>query len=272
MALMLLSMNATGVTVGNGQLILHILPVLLTALLLLDQRRDEWGRDLLVAVLVLMALVKPTVSAPFIWLVLFIPGRLRPALLVIAGYIALTIFAASFQLGVSSLLASWPGRVSSRVSDVVASEGYANVHMFLSSLGLQAWTTPASFLVLAALGIWTFSNRQADIWLLVGVVALVARFWTNHRMYDDVLILLSELALFRVVKRGPYTGSAVAAGVLLGVTVLAMLAPARLLLLPAPWGLLFTGGRGLIWLVVLVFLITCVKRGANVTPAVAIGN
>jgi hypothetical protein len=47
-ALMMLSMNALGVTIGNGQLGLHILPPLLTAVLLLKQARRGWATDLLV--------------------------------------------------------------------------------------------------------------------------------------------------------------------------------------------------------------------------------
>jgi hypothetical protein len=44
-----------------------------------------------VAVLILVALVKPTFSVPFLWLVLFLPGTLQPALFIVLGYIALTM-------------------------------------------------------------------------------------------------------------------------------------------------------------------------------------
>jgi len=76
-------------------------------------------------------------------------------------------------------------------------------------------------------------------------------------MYDDLLILLPEIALFRIAKRGPsLDGSDVVAGLLLSLTVSSLLIPARLLQDSLPlWSLLFTGGHVVIWLAVLVFLI-----------------
>jgi hypothetical protein len=41
------------------------------------------------------------------------------------------------------------------------------------------------------------------LWLLLGVTALVARFWTYHRWYDDLLILLPMIALFRIAQQRP---------------------------------------------------------------------
>ena len=44
-----------------------------------------------------VALIKPTIAAPFFWLLLFLPKSLRPALLVSACYVGLTLLAAVFQ-------------------------------------------------------------------------------------------------------------------------------------------------------------------------------
>ncbi|MGH7960477.1 MAG: glycosyltransferase 87 family protein, partial [Candidatus Binatia bacterium] len=77
-----LSMYATGATIGNGQVIVHLLPLLVAGLLMLDDTQCAWREDVIAAVLILLALVKPSISAPFFWIVLFVPGRLRPALLV----------------------------------------------------------------------------------------------------------------------------------------------------------------------------------------------
>ena len=96
-ALMALSMNATGVSIGNGQLALHILPALLCALLLLHQGRGRWHIRLLAVGLLLFALVKPTVSAPFLWMVLFAGSGLTTMPLIALGYLGLTLFAVSFQ-------------------------------------------------------------------------------------------------------------------------------------------------------------------------------
>jgi hypothetical protein len=45
--LMPLSMYATGATIGNGQLLVHILPALVTGLLLLKSEESNWHQDLL---------------------------------------------------------------------------------------------------------------------------------------------------------------------------------------------------------------------------------
>jgi hypothetical protein len=90
-ALMLVSMNATGVTIGNGQLILLVLPTLLTGLLLLRDA-NRFLHDFLASALISFSLVKPSISAPFLLLVL-LPNRLRPVLLVAGMYSLLTFFA-----------------------------------------------------------------------------------------------------------------------------------------------------------------------------------
>jgi hypothetical protein len=256
--LMLLSMNATGSTIGNGQLMVHILPLLLAGLLALGRRPAGWHVDLLGASLYLIALVKPTVSAPFFWLVLFLYGRRRPGLFVIVGYAVLTLFAVAYQpVDLLSLLREWLAAGSAQA----ARGGYANVHVWLATLGLGEWTLPASVVLLLALGGWTYCYRRVDPWLLIGVVAIVARLWTYHRSYDDLLILLPMVALFRIAKRGPSTdGGAIPAGALLAVTMLTMLAPHRLLEYPPPWDVLYTGSHAAVWIVVLAFLLDRARR------------
>jgi hypothetical protein len=252
-ALLLLSMNATGVTIGNGQLIVHCLPVLLIGLLLLRRRRGEWRHDLLAASLILVALVKPNIAAFFFWAVLFWPGRLRPAVLVVVGYLALTLFAAAFQgAGVPALIAGWLRNSAS----VGARLGYGNLEMWFADVGLPAWGILSSLLVLGMLGVWTYVHRDVDIWLFFGVTAIVARVAVYHMVYDDLLVLLPMVALFRIAKRGEAAdGSDVLAGVLLAVLVLVMLAPARLQFPSSPWLPLFAAGHVGVWLVVLLFLL-----------------
>jgi hypothetical protein len=260
-ALMLFSINATGVTIGNGQLTVHLLPVLVAGLLLLRRGRGGGREDLLAAAMLLVTLAKPSVSVPFFWIVLFVSGRLRPALLVALGYIALTLFAASFQEpGLGILLRGWLANSSA----LAVRGGYANLPIWLFTLGLEQWILPASLLALMALGFWTYRHRHGDLWLLLGVTALVARFWTYHRLYDDLLVLFPMIALFRIAKRGPSTdGNDVLAGMLLAITIFAMLAPARLRYAPWPWYLLFTGGHALVWIAVLIFLLDRARRERN---------
>ena len=252
-ALLALSMNATGVTIGNGQLILHILPMLLFALLLLRRSRRQWRVRLLAAGLLLFALVKPTISAPFLWMVLFAGGGLTTIVLIALGYLGLTLFAVSFQEPTLTVLArEW----IEGATVVAAEQGYADLHTWLASSDLHQWILWASLLVFAALGMWTYRHRKGDVWILIGVAALVARLWTYHRVYDDVLILLPMVALFRIAKREASTeGTGIAAGLLLAATILSMLAPARLEHFAWPWSFLFKGGHTLVWIMDLGFLL-----------------
>ncbi|NIN66820.1 MAG: DUF2029 domain-containing protein [Anaerolineae bacterium] len=260
-ALTALSMNATGVTIGNGQLGVHLLPVLLGGLLLLQHLGCGWQRNLLASGMIVVALVKPSISLPFLWMVLFAAGGLHIISLVSFGYVALTVCAASFQeSGLALLLRDWLALGTT----VVVKGGYANLHMWLATIGLEKWVLPASLLVLAALGLWTYRHRNSDFWLLLGVTAIAARLWTYHRVYDDVLILFPMVALFRIAKRRFSTEeSGVLAGLLLATTLVAMLAPARLQHFPSPWSLLYTGGHAVIWIAVLGFLLDQARRDRN---------
>lgn len=262
-AMLPLSMYATSATIGNGQLIVHVLPPLVAGLLLLHHKRGEWPGDWLAAALILAALVKPTVSAPFFWIALFVPRTVRPALLVMLGYLGITLFAASFQeTDLLTLFREWLARGLA----VAVRGGYANMPIWLTALGLKELVLPVSFLVLAALGLWTYRHRHGDFWLLLGVTALVARLWTHHLMYDDLLILLPMIALFRLAKSGlSNDGSDVMAGVLLALTWMAALAPARWLSFPPPWDWLFATGQTIVWTLVLIFLLIQFRR--EKTPA-----
>ncbi len=251
-ALILLSMNALGVTIGNGQLILHLLPLLITVALILDKGPPTWSNHLLAAGLFLVALVKPNVTAPFFWLVVFLPGSLWPAVLVVIGYVLLTLVSASFQAaGLISLMKDW----LARSEEWVVLQGYANLHNWLGTLELDQWVGLASAITLLALGFWIYLHRKKDVWLLLAVTALVARFATYHNMYDDALILLPMICLFRIAS-SPQTenNNDMIAGVLLALTVIVMVLPARMIHFPAPWQYVFTLGHTIVWLLVLIFL------------------
>ena len=138
-ALMLLSMNATGVTIGNGQLVLHFLPLLLAGLLLLRRKNATWGMDIGIAVLFLASLVKPNIAAPFFWIIIFVPGRLRPAVLIATGYVAITLFGTAFQAsGPLATLSKWIVHSSKICFD----SGYADLHILLSTLNMNHYNLP----------------------------------------------------------------------------------------------------------------------------------
>jgi hypothetical protein len=254
--LMPLSMYATGATIGNGQLIVHVMPVLVAGLILLNRQRRGWGLDLLAASLVLVTFVKPSIATPFFWIVLFVPGSLRPASLVVSGYLGLTLFSVSFQdRDIVTMLRDWI--VHSTAHTVVPGRGnVSNLSIWLGFLSLDEWILPTSLLLLIALGGWTYHHRRVDVWLLLGVTAYVARFWTYHRWYDDLLTLLTMIALFRLAKQRPITeGADVVAGMLLAMTMLVMLAPGGLFLFPPPWDMRYVAGQVMVWMIGLLFLL-----------------
>jgi hypothetical protein len=257
-ACMLLSTYAVGATIGNGQLGVHVLAALLAGLLLLRDRSHGWPADLLAVVLILLALAKPSLTAPFFWLVLLLPRKPWPAALLAVLYVGLTLYAASFQdSDVLSLFAGW----LARGSQAAAAEGYANVQVWLGSLGLQAWIFPASLLVVSALGLWTFHYRAVDFWVLAGVTGVVARMWAYHGWYDDLLLLLPTISLFRIARQGASPRDTdVVAGVLLAMAVLATLAPGGLYLFPAPWKQIYMAGQTAVWLAMLAFLLIQAER------------
>jgi len=253
-ALMPISAYATGAAIGNGQVIVHLLPMLVTGLFLLRRHEPNWRSDLLAGLLILFTLVKPSLSAPFFWIVLFAANSLRPAWVAALGYIALTGFALSFQhTDLAALVGDWHSR-SSVVALTPGQGNVSNLHIWLSTLGLKQWILPASLLMLMILGVWIYKHRSVEIWLLLGVTAYVARFWTYHRWYDDLVILLPMIALFRLAKRCPRPGADVLAGALLALTILAMLAPGGLFLFPPPWNMHYVAAQVVIWLAGLIFL------------------
>jgi hypothetical protein len=255
-ALSLVACYAAAITVGNGQIILHILPVLLSAVLLLKRGQPGWRRDVLASSLFVATLAKPSISAPFGWIVLFVPGSVRPFLLVSLAYVGLTAWAASYQD--ESLVGLFHGWME-RSSSVAVSGGHGNIHFWLGTLGMERLLFPASFLSLAVVGVWTYRHRRGDVWHLLGVAAIVARLWTYHRMYDDLLILFPMIALARTAKNGPQADrSDVVAGLLLAMSWVWMLAPGTLTLVP--WGWPFTLVQALIWVAMLVFLVRQASR------------
>ena len=258
--LMVLSMNAVGVTIGNGQLILHLLPALVAVPLLLAGPDGGVGRDAIVALLLLITAIKPTLAGPFIWVILLAARHPRPLVFAAFGYVAATLLALGFQSApLSTLVAEFRLAAGRGIGD-----GYGDVDTALFALGFGGWSEAVAVTIVLALGLWTFRHRRADIWILLGVAALVARFWTYHRVYDDVLILVPMVALFRVAKLADRDrGTDVLAGVLLAASVIAMLAPARMEKAGAPLSWIFVFGHVAVWLAMLGFLLWVARRDSS---------
>jgi hypothetical protein len=194
-----------------GQMTIHVVALLVGGLLLLA-RSKTWRDDVLGAVAVIAALAKPTLSVPLVWVAVLAPGRWRPAVLIGSGYAALTLLAARFQAdGPIALFGAWLGQSKK----VAAAETAANLQMLLGRIGLDELFLPLVGLVFVGTGVWVWRHRHVDVWILIGVTALVARFWTYHREFDDLSAILAAIALLRVARfgaRGPADATAAALG------------------------------------------------------------
>ncbi len=226
--ILLLLINGTSVTYGNGQASLHVLALLLSAILILHPRPIRWQTDLVCSALFLGALVKPNLSAPFVWLLIFFPNtiHLRPIILISVGYAALSLFAA--QVLRTPLLDLAQQFLATRIAhrDTFLDP---NVHFLFDQLGLRHLALPASAIILGALGVWVYRHRQDNLWRLLAVTTLVTRFWGFHWMYDNVLLIIPEIALIQILKcEAVEPNQKIAAAILLALNVLVMLPPGNL--------------------------------------------
>lgn len=256
-ALMPLATYATAANIRIGQMGLHLVPLLLCGLLMLARQQQSLRRDLVAGGLLVAALIKPTFSVPFFWVAFFRGGVQFTAIAVIA-YIALTLWGAAYQQdGLVDLIQGWLGQSG----NVEANTAHANLHTWLGSAGLQDWYMPGSLAVLAAAGLWTWYYRKSDLWLLIAVAALVSRFWSYHRWYDDILLIPPMIALFRAVKTGERTGRRDIVAMMFLVLVWAFgMAPAQVLSFPAPWGDMFKIAKTLTWTLLLAELMIRTHR------------
>ena len=243
-ALVPLATYPAGATIGNGQTTVYALAAALGALLLLRDRPPGRGRDLAAAALLLVAMGKPSLCAPFVLLALVLPGGARPVALLVAAYVALTLFAASFQpLGLRDQF----GYFLAQASRIGSLNGAADLHALVTWLGVPSTMAAASAGTLVLLAWWLWRHRHADFWLLAGVTAIAARFWTYHRWYDDLLLVLPLVALFRVAKTDAGVQGRVA-GALFALTLVFLLAPGGLYLLRPPWVVAYVGIQAVLWL------------------------
>jgi hypothetical protein len=254
-ALLLLSTYAAGAAIGNGQLIVLVLPLLVAAFLLLRRNRG-WSWNLLAAGLLVASLVKPTLSAPFFWLVLFAVPGVWPALLAAVAYVGLTVFAAQFQpVALLTLLTEWLQRSEATASGSMG----VNVYAWFTALGLRSAAPIASVLLLAGLGVWVLRYRRADPWLLLGVTGLVTEFWSYHLWYDDLVLILPTLTFFRLALSGP-TNVRPISRLFLGALILTDLAPGGLYVLPEPLRMAYVATQTVVRLASLAYLVYVTYR------------
>ncbi len=184
---------AAWVCLGLGQMTWVLLAVTLGALRLVWRPGRGIARSAVLIALLLVVLVKPSIGLPVSVLALTrMTGRERGALLI--AYAALTLLAAAFQpLGLFALILDWQRNAAA----VAASNdfGYANLHWLLTLLGAGRFNTLVSLLVLAAYAAWVILQPERDWLTAVACCGIVARVWTYHASYDDVLIWPAIVAL-----------------------------------------------------------------------------
>lgn len=244
------SVYASSATLALGQLVNHVLPLTVAGVLLLRDGNGGWRDDLTASVPLVAALVKPPISAPFFWIVCFVPRRLRPIALVVAGYAALTLLALAFrEEPLATTLFGWMDETPQ------AHRGHTNLHKWLTLAGLREWLLFASLLVIAGLGIWVRRNRGADVWVLLGVCAIIAQFWIHHRLYDHLLLIVPMIALFRIARYEEVDAAVVTAGLLFALMWLTLHLPASLLARPSSLAIGIETAQSAVWLTVLAFLV-----------------
>jgi hypothetical protein len=148
--------------------------------------------------------------------------------------------------------------------------GYGNVQSWLVRAGLPQYLSAASLLAIAALGAWLHraSRRPGvDGWLLLGVTAIVARVWTYHRIYDDLLALVAAIALFRVAISDSPAVRRVAAGAAVATATVAALAPGRWHERPFPWSTLHETMQVAAWSAMFAVLVWEVHAARTPTRA-----
>jgi hypothetical protein len=204
-AAFVISLLSLRVTVGNGQLGLHIIVVLLPALLLLRRPNPSLLTDLTIASLMTLALVKLTFSAPFMWIIVLLTRRVRVTVFTVILYAILTLIADFVHpMSLIELIGAWL-RSAGRTLSVDL--GYANIHYLLRSMSASQWNSIASIILLVLLGIWLwrFGNHET-YWIAVGLTGVFCRMWTYHNVYDDILIVPAMLAFWQLARqrKSPY--------------------------------------------------------------------
>ena len=255
LALLIIAMYPTGVVIGNCQIPLHVINLLIVTVLMLSIPTVSWSKDLLVSLFMVCALIKPNISAPFGALVLFIPStyrHYRHIFIIGALYLLLTAWALSFQTAdLATIFHTWATESARQTS--LSDIGYANLSNWLIPLGLSRFNLLAFVSLLLLHAGWIYHYRRCDSWLLLGVTALVARLIVYHGIYDDTLIIIPLITLIRM-NRANNTKVDNYAYLLVALAWFPLMAPARLHMMNSWLGALFWLGQPLFWLVMLSFL------------------
>lgn len=214
----------TALTLGVGQLGLVTLACGLSGVLL-ARRRSGAGWSVLAGALFAVSMVKPTLVAPWLWLLLVAAAPLAASVVVIL-YLTATLAALGTQPEPwGRLFATWLDNTQLHMG-----RGYGSVADAAVVFGRGSLALPLGVAVLALFALWSWRYRHADGWLLLGVGAVVARVFTYHYYVDDLLAMVPMIALLRLATGGLPAPPSVprTAGLVLAAAIAAELLPTRL--------------------------------------------
>ncbi len=175
---------------------------------------DERRRPILAGLLLGVALIKPTLSLPFL-LPFFIKGRWL-TLAVASAYTVLAsgIVWALVQTDPITMLVQmqtaaleWKTIYYTGGADPIALLTYIGVP---PKVALQV--SPVIGLAFAFVLLWFW--RRASMMTLFAIASIAARFWVRHLHYDDLIVLFVLFGLAEVLAACPGPSAAVAYGIL----------------------------------------------------------
>ena len=232
----ILAIYPTGITIGNGQLILFLLPCILTAVLMERGRDSGIVKDIFISALFLFSLLKIPVTAPFFLIPLinqtsvspFIPCGLRLYLIpdLRSNVIPRRRYYRDTQSG-------------QRIVRALAMKG--DTRTFTSgsdSLGLKQLMLPASLVLISAFSLWLYKFRNVDIWHLSSASRLSSpASGPYHRLIRRPADHRSDDYDFQELSRSGQLSrnESLAADLLLVVPWLGLLSPGSFLQLPLPY-------------------------------------
>ncbi len=268
--LLIVSSYGTSITIGNGQLSILVIGAILISILLIKRYPGNLKIEIFSCVLASIALVKPTVALPFLWIIVLSFMRLRPMVLIVSIYVILGLigcwyvnenYLLSHILWMSkATVAAGSSGAAGRIA-ITQDMGYNDIHSLFSILGWKNWNTLGTLMVLLTLGIWLYRNRQVDLWIQLGVTAIISRVWTHHRVYDDMVVLLAIFALFRICKQYQMANCPnFIAESLLMLSIYTAVSPVSLRLKMFPVGFLYKSLLFTEWMGMLIFLLYQASR------------
>lgn len=258
LALVVLAPNCVATTIAFGQLGLQSLALGIGALHVIARRPPSLRLDVLAGLLFTLSLTKPTVTAPFGWLLVFVFPRCLALASAFLGYVLATGLAVALNGRPFSVLFSEWARLS--LQWTLSGAGHTNLPVWLNALGMSSMFSILSLVMMLCFGLWVHGHRKADPWLLVGAASLFARLWTYHRGYDDILILPALMALLR-------SRAWLTEGSLRALADALFLATAASLLLPSRLRVLHEALSPSLWACSLIFLAAVVRqRGSPSAP------